>query len=98
MNQCRHVDELKDDPNGEVVGFYSAGSAADKNRQNWADAFAAGVANIVDIRGDGRIEGAYLIVNLSLYIFKLLLDQLEWYFGGRTWLSGGHIGSDIKGF
>lgn len=98
MNQCRHVDELKDHPNGQVVGFYATGSATYKNGQDRADAFAAGVADIIDVRGDGRIEGTYLISNLSLYIFELLLDQLEWYFGRRTWLSGGHIGTDIKGF
>ena len=98
MNQCRHVDELKDHTNGQVGGFYSAGSTTYKNGQDRADAFAAGVADIIDVRGDGRIEGKYLISNLSLYIFKLLLDQLEWYFGRRTWLGGRHIGSDIIGF
>ena len=98
MNQCRHVDELKNDPDGEVGRLYSAGSTTYKNRQNRADAFAAGAADIVDVRGDCGIEGTYLIANLSLYFFQLLLDQFEWYFGRRTWLSGGHIGTDIKGF
>ena len=80
MNQCRHVDELKNNPDGEVVGFYAAGSATHKNGQDRADPFAAGAADIVDVRGDGGIEGTYLIANLSLYIFELLLDQFEWYF------------------
>ena len=92
------MDELKNNSNSKVGGFYSTSSTTHKNRQNRADPFAAGVADIVDVRGDGRIESPYLIANLSLYIFKLLLDQFEWYFRGRTWLSGGHIGIDIKGF
>ena len=77
VDEGRHVDELQDDSDFQVIFIHATERTTDEDRQGGADAFARGIANVTDIRLHRRIEGADLVADRGLDPLQLGADKLE---------------------